>query len=164
MNNLVMVLQKSGRLEEAEVQMRELLERMRRSFSENHPNTLLVLGNLTRLLEQQQRDDEALATLRELYQRGQAAELSPAQKALYATEYGKKLIRHGRLADAEEPLRAAQACLDAAGLRTSSGMQDTMSALAALCERTVRLEEAREFSQRAQAIKSARNASTTKKS
>ena len=51
LNNLGLLLQAQGKLDEAELLFRKALEDTRRTLGENYPGTLVTLGNLSRLLQ-----------------------------------------------------------------------------------------------------------------
>ncbi len=66
MNNLGMLLQDQGKLEEAEPLFREPLEARRETLGPRHPSTLASLNNLAMLLQDQGKLEEAEPLLREV--------------------------------------------------------------------------------------------------
>ncbi|KAL1495725.1 hypothetical protein AB1Y20_016592 [Prymnesium parvum] len=62
---LGMLLEAQGRLDEAEVLLREALEASRETLGNHHPNTLISINNLGSLLQDQGRLDEAGVLFRE---------------------------------------------------------------------------------------------------
>ena len=64
-NNLGCLLQELGRLEEAELHLRESLEAMRRVLGDDHPNTLFCINNAGLLLQDRDRPGEAEPCFRE---------------------------------------------------------------------------------------------------
>jgi len=142
LNNLGFTLQELNRQPEAEAIYRDLLDRARKSLPENHRTTLVALGNLATALQKQGKTDEAMQLYAELYQRVQVAELPPAVAGRYMTPYGVNLAKRGRFAEAEAPLLAARKLLEEGKLVNSTYMRDVLDALAQVCERTERPDEA----------------------
>jgi tetratricopeptide (TPR) repeat protein len=160
LNNLGFTLQELNRQSEAEGIYRDLLDRARKSLPENHRTTLVALGNLASSLQKQGKDDEAVQLYTELYQRVQVAELPPAVAGRYMTPYGVNLAKRGRFEEAEAPLREARKRLEDGKMVNTTYMRDVLDALAQVCERTGRPDEAARW--RAQVAQIATTAPSTR--
>ena len=64
-NNLGLLLQAQGKLEEAAPLYREALQAKRETLGDKHPSTLISVFNLSQLLERQGEEDEAKRLCRE---------------------------------------------------------------------------------------------------
>ena len=160
LNNLGFTLQELNRQPEAEGIYRDLLERSRKSLPENHRMTLVAMGNLASALQKQGKDDEAMQLYTELYGRVKVTELPPAVAGRYMTPYGVNLAKRGRFEEAEAPLREARERLEEGKMVNTTYMRDVLDALAQVCERTGRPDEAARW--RAQLAQIATTAPSTR--
>lgn len=99
---------------------------------EIHGRVLMSLGRAT----------DAEPVFAELYQRAVSAEIAPELAAAFAASYGLCLVSLSRFQDAEQPLREAQRRLREMNQTKHPRMQQVLEALARVCEKTNRSDEA----------------------
>jgi tetratricopeptide (TPR) repeat protein/predicted Ser/Thr protein kinase len=147
-SNFAGVLQKQGKLAEAEPLHREAVERAARLMRPRHPQRLRITLRLAALLDARQKHPEAEVLFKDVYQAATtmpAGELPPAQGGELIAPYGLFLARQGRLAEAEPPLREAQARLVDAPQTDGATIVEVLNALADLCDKTNRRDAAAAF-------------------
>ncbi len=151
MHDVGVLFRAQGRLNQAEPLFREALELRRRVLGVDHPDTLGSLYTLARLLQQTSRGIEADPLYRELYQRASTAQIPRSQAAIYISRCGIFLIELRRYGEAEQPLREAYRRLCDAGQQKSAVNGEVVEALAVMCDKTGRPEEAAKW--RAELVK-----------
>jgi hypothetical protein len=88
------------------------------------------------------RDADAEPLLGELYRRSPTAQLPPKSAAVFMAWHGPCLVRLGRFAEAEAPLREAYKRLRETGQVNTGPMRQVLDGLATVCEKSDRAEEA----------------------
>jgi hypothetical protein len=88
---------------------------------------------------------EAERAYAEIYRRVPASKVDSQLAARYLSLWGPCLVKLGRYAEAEPPLREARERLYSAGLAKDQRMLTVLSALAEVCDRTNRPEEAAQW-------------------
>ena len=141
-NNLALALEGQNKPDEAEPLHREALRGRRAVLGDGHPDTLTSINNLGLLLQKQWRFAEVEPLFAELYQQARASQLPPAEAAHCLSLHGPCLVRLGRYAEAEEPLRVAHARLAQTGQGKQKRMREVLKSLAEVCDRTGRPDEA----------------------
>jgi non-specific serine/threonine protein kinase/serine/threonine-protein kinase len=164
MSNLAYVLQELDKFPEAEQMYRAALERLQRVLPANHRSIFATMGNLATVLEQQQKIDEALALFKQIHERARDAGLPVLAQVRYRVPYGERLVKHGRLDEAEDPLLEGKAVLEAANMADSQRMRDLLLCLARVCEHKNRPADASRWRDEARAISAAAAAATTEPS
>ena len=153
---------KQHKLAEAESGFRELFEHSGKSLGEDNRQTVLAAWLLGQALAEQGRYADAEPILARAYAKGAAAGFSDDEVRVAAGHYGLALFKLGRYADAEKPLReATQVRADGASSAPDSQPtsrpddpldRDVLEALADVCDRTGRLDEAERFRRQAAAL------------
>jgi tetratricopeptide (TPR) repeat protein len=144
-NNLGGLLFDQRKFAEAEPLFRTALQMRIQLYGEAHPETLGTTSNLARTLRELGRIEEAEPLFAALYQHSATAPLPPRQAALFMSHWGPCLATLGRYAAAEAPLNEALARLEATQQTGGEHMRRVLGALAAVCERTNRPDEAKRW-------------------
>ena len=156
--NLAGALQKQGKLAEAEPLHREAVERASRVLGPGNPHRLRVASRLASVLEAQGKLSEAELIHKEVYDGARAlpaGQLPPAQVGAMVAPYGLFLARQGRHAEAEPVLRDALSRLVQPPLQGDEPTADVARALADVCEKTGRPDEAAIFRAQAESLAAA---------
>jgi serine/threonine protein kinase/tetratricopeptide (TPR) repeat protein len=151
LNNYANVLRSLGQTAEAEPLARQAWEKHRQSLGPDHPDTILVLNNYATTISLLGRHADAEPLYQQLYQSAARAQITPARAARFMAEHGPCLVRLGRYEQAEVPLREAYRRLSDTQQANSPAMRQTLEALADVCERTDRAEDARRLRQESSA-------------
>jgi hypothetical protein len=148
------MLSAQGRHADAEPIQRELVELWTRArgpddrytmlSTYNHANTLVLMGRFA----------EAEPLFAAMSKWAAAAQIPPAQAAVFIARHGPCLVRLERYADAEAPLREAHRRLGETGQARGPRMSEVLVGLAIVCERTNRPEEAARWRAQLQSISS----------
>jgi serine/threonine protein kinase/Tfp pilus assembly protein PilF len=144
MHSLASVLQDQGRIAEAESMFRDALDLARKTRAVKKEHELLgqSLDSLGAILCQQGKSAEAEPLFAELYQWAERTQYSPAMAARYMARYGPCLLELHRYEQAEKPLLEAHRRLQQTAQENNPLMQQTVAALAELCDHTNRAAEA----------------------
>jgi tetratricopeptide (TPR) repeat protein len=151
-NNLGGLLFEQRKFADAEALFRKVLDARRRVQSDAHPDTLGTLSNLGRAIRAQSRDADAEPVFAELYRLTPTADVPARQAALFTSHWGPCLVQLGRYDAADAPLRDAMERLSATDQTTGEHMQRVLSALAEVCQRTGRPDEAAALRERLGAL------------
>ena len=126
-HNLGALLERQGKLDEAEPLLRKALEASRATLGDRHPHTLRSINNLGRLLKDQGKLDEAEPLLREALQATRATLGNRHPGTLAAIhDLGALLKDQGKLDEAEPLLREA---LEARRATQGDRHPDTIAAM-----------------------------------
>jgi tetratricopeptide (TPR) repeat protein len=159
-NNLGTLLSDHRRPDEAEPLLRQALEGRRRALTDDHPLTVQSIFALANLLNAQRRHAEAEPLYAELYRRSATAQLAPQQAARFMSFWGVCLVQLERYAEAEQPLREAHRRLSETGQSMTREMSRVLEALAGVCARTGRTDEAERWRAEQEALLATTRAAT----
>jgi tetratricopeptide (TPR) repeat protein/predicted Ser/Thr protein kinase len=112
-NNMGFVLFRQGKLDQAEPYYREAVAGSRRLLGDGHPHTLQSMSGLGGVLQMEGKLAEAQPVFADLYQLAPNSQVSPEWVAKFQSQYGPCLVKLGRYAEADEPLRVAYGKLKA---------------------------------------------------
>jgi non-specific serine/threonine protein kinase/serine/threonine-protein kinase len=160
-NTLVIINQRAflyvraGKLKEAEPLLREAVAHARRTLGDGHPNTFTLVTNLGEVLEQTDQLDEAQSLYEEVFRRAPAVQMDPRVTARNSAHYGLILFARKRDADAESPLKEGLRRLRDAKQIASPQARNVLTALATICDRSGRVDEAKSYRSELNAITSA---------
>jgi tetratricopeptide (TPR) repeat protein len=142
--SLASVLIHLGRRSEAEPLLREVLEWSRRQLGPDHALTLAHLNDLGTFLKDGERGQEAVPVFEELFTRCRfgSNSLSNRMRVNYMSRLGLTLIQMSRYHEAEGALRQTFDTMVAVGIDRGNLAETILSALADVCERTSRPDEA----------------------
>jgi serine/threonine protein kinase len=141
-NNLAMLLKQRGKDVEAIELYREAYQRCRENLGPDHPYSIMSQNNLGFALYAQDDFDQAEPLLADLYRRAPLTQLDPLTVAVCMARWGPCLAAMGRFAEAEAPLREAYERLSATSQAHGSLMNNVVTAMVLVCERTNRPDEA----------------------
>jgi serine/threonine protein kinase/Flp pilus assembly protein TadD len=133
MANLGRVLTLRQKYDEAETLLKQALAGRRTRLGEANNYTMSSTSSLANLYERQERWADAEPLLAELCAPQRLSKLKPVEQAHILARRGRTLLRLGRDAQAEEPLRQS---LD------TSRLPDALADLAEICDHTNRPDEA----------------------
>ncbi len=136
------VLRSLDRAVEAEPLSQVAVEKARRVNGDAHPETLRAMMIHGRVLMALGRAPDAEPLLAELYDRAKTAEITPDQATSYIASYGLCLVSLSRFEAAESPLREAHRRLREIHQASHPLTQQVLEALATVCEKTDRSDEA----------------------
>jgi serine/threonine protein kinase len=145
LNNYASILQSQRRFAEAEPIQQEILALLRRVRGPEHPHAIFAANNYASTLRSLGRFEEAAALSAEVYERAAKAQIAPAVAAVLMAPHGPCLVRLGRYDEAEAPLREAHRRLVETKQSNSPRMREVLAALAEVCERTGRADEAAQW-------------------
>jgi serine/threonine protein kinase len=145
MNTYGATLEYLGRYDEAEVFVRQALQQRRHLLGDGHPQTLNSIDDYVDILTALHRDADAEPLSAELYEKAAKAQIAPRTVASYIAQYGPVLVRLGKYADAEAPLREAHRRLTETKQTTTGRMRSVLAGLADVCEQTNRPDEAAQW-------------------
>ena len=145
MNNVGWILLLKGNVTGARNLLSEALRRRRTVLGDDHPETISSLFNLGSLFEMQENFAEAEPLFAEMYQRILVSQVPAPYVAEAISHYGPCLVKLGRYSEAEQPLREAERRLRQTGQEQTENMQKVVWALAEVCNRTDRPDEAAQW-------------------
>jgi hypothetical protein len=141
-NNLGKLLLARANYAEAEPLMREAMEKRRVVLGATHPYTIGSTAGLAQVFERQEHFAEAEPLLAKVCSPELLSHMAPPQQAVLVARYGICLERLDKLDLAEPRLRDALTRLRTTPQETNDPERRVLTALAKLCDRTNRAEEA----------------------
>jgi serine/threonine protein kinase/type II secretory pathway pseudopilin PulG len=141
-NNLGKLLLARANYAEAEPLMREAMEKRRVVLGATHPYTIGSTAGLAQVFERQEHFAEAEPLLAKVCSPELLSQMAPPQQAVLVARYGICLERLDKLDLAEPRLRDALTRLRTTPQETNDPERRVLTALAKLCDRTNRAEEA----------------------
>ncbi len=153
----------AGRESEAEPLMRESLAALTRLRGPDHPLTIASEQNLCGLLQRLERWEEALPLAKSGYERlrePDRVQLQPSRRARFLANYGICLWKLARHKEAYEPLTVARESLRQSGDAGNALFARVLKALAEVCEKTDRAEEAAKRREELAALKASTQPAT----
>ncbi|CAN5331352.1 hypothetical protein BH09PLA1_BH09PLA1_24400 [soil metagenome] len=145
MYDLGSLFRDAGKLSEAEALFQEALRHRRRKLPPLHPDLLGTEYVYARVLDRLNRSAEAEPLYKALYLDAPQAEIAPGLAAIYMTGYGRCLVKLGRYAEAEQPLREAYDRLLANKLSSHRVVPEVLTALTELYAKTDRPTDAEQW-------------------
>ena len=152
MNNLAALLKNGGKVDEAIELLRDALARYRRTRGEDHPDTLLSMNNLGQAISANGAHAEAEPLFAEVYRRVPQTQIDTRTAAIVMARWGPCLVVLGRYQEAEAPLLEAYRRLLATGQSHASAMVSVLDALADMCDKLNRPDEAAQWRARRAAL------------
>ena len=142
------VLQRLGRLAEAEPYFREAFDKNRRKLGETHPYTLTMLNNLVELLRRQNKLDETETLLREAIEKVRQIEgENHPQSLVLKKSLIETMRRQKKLAESETICAKCSKRLGGCTARTTRKLSTQLGDSAACCADQNKLAEAELFFQ-----------------
>jgi tetratricopeptide (TPR) repeat protein/predicted Ser/Thr protein kinase len=142
---LAVALQSQGKFDEAGSIHADLLPRCRKRFGDDHPETLRELAGYGRFYLLQGEPDKGEPMLRELFDKTTTGKGDPLTSARHSAFYGLCLAAQRRDAEAEVALNTALKSLRASNQMDVPRAHEVLTALAELCDRNNRADEAAQW-------------------